>query len=339
MKKLLTLLLSLTMSFGAAALIGGCGDNVESSTAGESSVVEQAKQVKVFFTVKDQDSLTIANVKVTFTDENGDTVSATSDANGKFTLDLKEGEYSVDYDNEYETLGGYYLPETTRITVAEDLNSMDLLMVNNTPNGTLGREFALMVDANEITIPANTAYYYIVYRAVNLYADIEGEGAKVTYRETEYVADGAGEIFFALLGTNTNSAEILLIENTTETEQTYVVTVQAAPGSQTNPYVLSLDEDVTTKALVSGETVYYTYTATAAGTLTLTKMTERTHLSMTNVSNSLTANTAEDEDGVIELAVNVGDEIIIICSAIVTGDDAEAAIFHATFAALEIEEA
>ena len=335
MKKILMLILSCTMAFGTAALVGGCGKGDASGSAGESSVVEQAKDVSVTFTVKDQDALTIANVKVTFTDENDDTVSATSDANGQFTITLKEGEYSVSYDNDYETLGGYYLPETMKVTVEEAVTSMVLRMTNNTPNGTLGREFSLSVDENEIVIPANTSYYYIVYRAVNLYADIEGEGAKVTYRETEYVADESGKIAFALLGTSTNSAEILLIENTTATEQAYKVTVQAAPGSQTNPYALTLDEDITTKALVSGENVYYTYTATTAGTLQIAIKTEKSYVSMTNASNSLNANTKDDEDGIIELTVNEGDEIIIVCSALIMDDSTESASFHATFTAEE----
>lgn len=333
MKKLLTLLLSLTMSFGTAALLGACGGNGESNTAGESSVVEQAKDVSVAFTVKDQDELAIANVKVTFTDGNETTVSATSDENGQFIITLKEGEYSLDYDNDYETLGGYYLPETMKVTVEEAVTSMVLRMTNNTPNGTLGREFSLSVDENEIVIPANTSYYYIVYRAVNLYAEIEGEGAKATYRDTEYAADESGKIAFALLGTNTNSAEIILIENTTATEQTYTVTVQAAPGSQDNPYVLTLDEVITTKELVSGENVYYTYTAASAGVFTIEIKTDKTFVSMTNVSNSLNASTSddEDEDGIIELNVNEGDEIIITCSAIIMDDSKISASFIATF--------
>lgn len=335
MKKILMLILSCTMAFGTAALVGGCGKGDVSGSAGDSSVVEQAKEVSVTFTVKDQDKYAIAGVKVTFTDENEGTVSATSDAKGQFTLILKEGEYSVSYENDLETLGGYYLPETAGITVEETVTAMDLLMTNNTPNGTLDRGFPLSVDENEITIPANTSYYYIVYRAVNLYAEIEGEGAKVTYRETEYVADETGKIAFALLGTSTNSAEILLIENTTATEQTYKVTVQAAPGSQNNPYALVLGEDVTTKALVSGENVYYTYTATTAGTLQIAIKTEKSYVSMTNASNSLNANTKDDEDGVIGLTVNEGDEIIIVCSALIMDDSTESAIFHATFTAQE----
>ena len=331
MKKLLTLLLSLTMAFGTSALLGGCGDKSGSDTTPENSVVEQAKEVSVTFTVKDQDALTIAGVKVTFTDENEDTMSATSDENGQFTITLKAGEYSVSYENDVEVLGGYYLPETTGITVEETVTAMDLLMTNNTPNGTIDRPFALSVDENEATIPANTSYYYIVYRAVNLYAEIEGEGAKATYRDTEYVADETGKIGIALLGTNTNSAEILLIENTTATEQTYKITVQAAPGSQTNPYVLTLDEIITTKELISGENVYYTYTATSTGIFKLEIKTDKTQVSMVNVSNSLSASTNDDEDGIIELNVNEGDEVIITCFVNSMDDNKVSASFIATF--------
>lgn len=333
MKKLLTLLLSLTMAFGTAALVGGCGDKNGSDSTPESSVTEQAKEVSVTFTVKDQDALTVKNLKVTFTDENDDTMSATSDENGQFTITLKTGEYKLSYENDFETLGGYYLPETRVVTVEETVTAMDLLMTNNTPNGTMDRPFALSVDENEVTIPANTSYYYIVYRAVNLYAEIEGEGAKASYRDTEYAADATGKIGFALLGTNTNSAEIMMIENTAATEQVYKVTVQSAPGSQTNPYTLTLDEIITTKELISGENVYYTYIAASAGVFKIEIKADKTFVSMTNASNSVSVNT--NENTVIELNVKEGDEIIISCSVNVLDDSKVSASFIATLSVTE----
>ena len=124
-----------------------------------------------------------------------------------------------------------------------------------------------------------------------------------------------------------------MIENPTATEQTYTVTVQAAPGSQDNPYVLTLDEVITTKELVSGENVYYTYTVTSAGVFTIEIKTDKTFVSMTNVSNSLNASTSDDEDGIIELNVNEGDEIIITCSAIIMDDSKISASFIATLGA------
>lgn len=331
MKKIFMLILSLTMAFSAAAFVG-CGDNggTSESVAG-SSAEEQAKDVSVTFTVKDQDGLKIANVKVTFEPKNGATVSATSDENGAFTVTLKAGEYSVSYESDYATSGGYYLPETTGIVVKEGVGSMVLYMNNNTPNGTEGREFPLAFGENEITLPANTAYYYIIYRAVNLYAEIEGATAKATYREETYSADGEGKIQISLLGTSTNSVEVLLIENTSAEAQTYRVNIQSAPGSQGNPYTLVLDTELTTKPLVSGENEYYTYTATAAGTLTVTVKTDKSYVSMTNATNSVNASTGESEDGVINLTVAEGDEVIIVCSSETLDDGTESAVFIASF--------
>lgn len=332
MKKLLTFLLTLTMAFGAATMVA-CGGNNESSDTG-SSAVEQVKQTTVTFSVKDQDEIAVANLQVTFTDENEDTVSATSDENGCFTLTLKTGSYKLSYLNDYEILGGYYLPETYSLSITEYTTAVRLLMTNNTPNGTLDRGFPLSVGENEITIPANTGYYYIVYRAVNLYVSINSQNVSVAYKNTTYTADEDGNISVALLGTNTNSVETFLITNLTDSEQTVTVNVGSAPGTQSNPLALSLDKDVTTKSLAAKEDVYYTYTATAAGTLTISLKSENSYLSMTNVSNSVNVNTAddEDEDGIISLVLNEGDEVIIVCSHTLTGEETASVIFNATFA-------
>lgn len=332
MKKLLTFLLTLTMAFGAATMVA-CGGNGENSETG-SSVVEQAKYATVNFSVKDQDALAVANVQVTFTDENEQSVSATCDENGCFTLTLKTGSYSISYLNDYELLGGYYLPETKSVSITEYTTAMQLLMTNNTPNGTLDRAFSLSVGENEIIIPANTAYYYRVYRAVNLYVSINSQNVSLDYKGTAYTADEDGNISVALLGTNTNSVETFLITNLTDSEQTVNVNVGSAPGTQSNPLALSLDKDVTTKLLVAKEDLYYTYTATAAGTLTIELKSASSYVSMTNASNSINVNSAddEDEDGIVSLALEEGDEVIIIFGLTYTGEETASVIFNATFA-------
>lgn len=348
MKKLFMLLMGLTLAFGAAGLVA-CGDKENSNTpcsqhvdvdgdsvcdtCGEEIVAEE-KEVSVTFTVKDQYEERLANISVTF--KKGiydDPITAVSGADGTFTATLKTGTYKVSYDYDSETVG-YYLTDTAQITVSANTTALDLYMENTTPNGTAGRGFPLSVGENEITIGANSSYHYIVYRAVNLYLEIVGENVKLSYKGETYTAED-GRIFVPLLGTSTNSVETFIIENLAGEEQTFQVNVASAPGTQSNPLDLVLNEDVTTKVLVSREEVYYTYTATAAGTLTIAVKSGNSYLSMINVRNSLNTNTNDDNDGVISLEVSEGDEIVILCSVLLTADATGSVTFNATFTAAE----
>lgn len=354
MKKIWTLLFSLMMAFATAACVTACGDKSDSSSDSSSESSSSApctqhvdnnndlvcdvckeeipaptpEEITVTFTVKDLEENALAGITVSFYSENEDTVSATSGTNGTFTATLKAATYSVSYDYDVDTLG-YYLSNTTRITVAENTVALDLYLENRTPNGTDDRPFTLSVEENQITIPANTAYYYVVYRAVNLYAEIEGENVKVTYGSTEYTPDANGKISIRLLGASTNAVEKLLFANTSATEQTYVVKITSAPGTQGNPYALVLDADVTTPALADRVSVYYTYTATANGTLSITVKSENSYISMTNTTNSVNVNTEEGKT--ITLTLNVGDTVILDCSVSVSEDATASVVFNAVF--------
>lgn len=348
MKKIFMLLLSLTMVFGAATFATACDDGSESCTQHvdensdgvcdncDEAFTPEVKEVNVTFTVKDLEENTLSGVTVIFQSGNETPVTAVSGTDGTLSVTLKTGSYDVSYDYDVATVngvGGYYLSNTTSITVKESTTAMNLYLENTTPNGTENRPFALSVAEQTITLPANTSYYYVVYRAVNLYAEIEGENVKVTYGSNVYTPDAEGKISIQFLGSSTNSTEKLLFENTSATEQTYTVNITSAPGTQSNPYELVLDEDITTKALANRESVYYTYTATASGKLTITVKSENSYISMTNTSNSLNATT--EEGTTIELELNEGDVVSIDCSVSVLGSGTASVIFNATFTANE----
>lgn len=350
MKKLLMLLISFTVVCSAVALVA-CGDKGNSvpqtctqhvdedfdsicDDCGDEIVVEE-KEVIVTFTVKDQDEIKLANISVTLKKGKYEqSITVISGADGTFTATLTTGEYNVSYDYDIEVVGGYYQTNTSKITVGANTTALDLYLTNTTPNGTVGREFPLSVGENEITLGANVSNHYIVYRAVNLYLEIVGENVKLVYEGETHLPEN-GKIFVPLLGTSTNSAETLSIINLAGEEQTLIVNVTSAPGTQSNPVQLTLGEDVTTKVLAAKEDVYYTYTATAAGLLTIAVKSENSYLSITNVRNSISTNTGDDEDGIISLEVSEGDEISIVCSLLVTGEETGSVIFNATFTAAE----
>ncbi|MBQ9070148.1 MAG: hypothetical protein IJY23_02195 [Clostridia bacterium] len=282
----------------------------------EEIIFEEDVEVTVELNIKDTDGLPLCGVKAIFTDEDGNIViSGESDADGKASATLYVGRHSVTYDYDSASLG-YYLSETTSVQVAKDTTTLELYLMDNNPDGTAEKPYAISADDESITIGANTSYYYIIYRAVDVSFELSGEGVKVTYGENVYTPDGDGKIKFALLGEDTNSVASLLIENTTAAEKTYSVKVESVPGSYGNPFVIeSVGATVTTATITSDDIVYYSYTASADGTFTVTLTSEKSSISMTNARNSQNANTSsEAETQTISLTVKEGDVILIDCS-------------------------
>jgi len=335
MKKILLLILSAALFVCTAALLTSCGgDNppppvctehedtdgdFACDVCGELVMPEKQDPITadITFTVKDQDGATVKGITVTVTAKaqgsSTPTVTKVSGDGGVFSATLEVGEYSVSYDYDVETVGGYYLSDTTSITVAENTTALDLLLENTTPNGTESRPYAFSVGENEITIPAGASHYYVVYRAIDLYAYITATDIKVSYNEVEYIPDADSLISIKLLGTNTNSVEKLLITNTSAEDKTYNVSISSALGTSGNPIELgTLDIEYTTAQITNEDIVYYSFTANEAGTFTLLLSTEDASASMINTRNSVSVNTDNDAtEGAITLTLEAGDEVLI----------------------------
>lgn len=338
MKKLLPIILCLALLVSVMALVTSCGPTTPEPCEEHTDLdgnrvcdvcrellLDLPKDVTISFTVEDQDGVAVPGVEVTFTSTADTTkkVTATGDTEGKLTATLTEGTYRVSYEYDVDAIG-YYLTDTSSITVEESTTELTLKLINNNPNGTEDRPYVLSVGENSITIPANTSYYYAVYRAVDLIASISGDGIKVTYRDTEYTT-ADGDISFDLLGEDTNSVEFILIENTSNAELTAAATVESVPGSSGNPFVIEAEGEVSKEGITKSDIIYYTYTATAAGELKITVTSENSYAAMINSRNSVATNTADADSNTITLTVEAGDEIIIDCA--VTKDSTTTLIF------------
>lgn len=275
-------------------------------------VPEEKTEVAVSFSVTDQDGAAVPGVKVIFTNKKGGTpVEATADDLGKLSATLEIGGYSVVYDYDVDAIG-YYLSETTSITVANDTTAIELKMKNNNPNGTESRPYVISVGENSLTIPAGTTYHYTVYRAVDLLLDAKSDAIKITYAGATLMPEN-GNVHVELLGDNTNAVENFTIENTSASELTFEVELYSRPGTIGNPLVIeAVGETVTAEGLIKGDMTYYTYTATESGTLTVTLESPSCYLAATNTRNSVSDNTLESS--VITLEVQAGDVINIDCS-------------------------
>lgn len=350
MKKIFSLLLCIAFLASCACVLASCGgeddppvdppctEHVDADgdylcdDCGAAVLPTLPSQVDLTFTVKDDEGDLISGVTVILTHSEDSAYNVTtvaSGADGKITAKVYTGTYSVSYDYDTEAIG-YYWGDTNSITVNSDTAALDLFLVDNNPDGSSDKPFALSVDTNTLSMPASTSYNYIIYRAVNLFFDASGAaGIKVTYNSTEYTADADGRIYFPLLGTDTNSVEQLLIENTTTAAVDFTVNIASAPGSQGNPLVIeTVGEAITTAPLGDDDIVYYSYTATLTGVFTVTIGTDGAYVSMLNTRNSLSVNSANDSsDGVLVLEVNEGDVIIIDLSGTATGDETATVTF------------
>ena len=291
--------------------------------------------VNVTYTLVDQDGAPIPGVKVSFFKGSATTpaYTGTSSADGKLTVEMMTGAYSIDY-----VYDGFYQALTRTVTVIESNTNVQLLFNNTTPNGTTSRPYPLTAgESNEYTLAVGEQSYFIVYRAINLLVDITGENIKVTYGETIYESDENGKINFELVGEDTNSTALLLIENTGAAAAGVAVSINSRPGTQGNPIVIeSLDAPVTAAALTKESMVYYRYIATETGALTLTATGAGAYASMQNARNSIVVSTNEADGNVITLNVEAGDEILINISMLLDGVTADVS-FTLAMAALPEE--
>ena len=337
MKKIIALLLALTLVFSCGLLMTSCGDSTdepctEHTDKDENGICDVCDEplikpeetpdpVNVTFTIKDQEGAVVPNVEITFTPRGAideeEAIAIVGDENGTLTASLIPGTYFLSAD--YDSSVGYYFLATTEIKVEKTTASLEILMENTTPNGTEGRPFPLSsVEGNELVIPAGATQYFVVYRAVNLIADITASGVTVTYGGTDYTPDADNKISFSFLGTDTNSVETVVITNTSGVDETVLVEITSVPGTLGNPFEITELGGEISKNVAAKSTVYFSYVATEAGTITLTVTSDATSAAMQN--GSIQVSTTGEGSDVISIDVAAGDEVIIDASTSVSED-------------------
>jgi hypothetical protein len=321
------ILLSLALVISSLMLMTSCGggeepctEHVDSDDNGmcdncNADILPNAPvEANVTITVKDQDGARVSGITLTLTESgaiNGEgKITATSGADGTAVLKLKSGvNYLVSADYNVDEVG-YYALTTTKITVESTTTAIDVLMENRNPNGTESRPYNLSVAENDLTVPAGETVHYILYRAFNLMATVQAADIKIEYEDTVYTPDANGLITFPFIGADTNYVASIKITSTGTSDAEVSFVIESFPGTLGNPFeITSLGETVTNTDVEKGESVYYSYKATAAGTLTLTVESSDTHASMQN--NSYQTSTTEADSMTISLDVAVGDEVMI----------------------------
>ncbi len=118
-------------------------------------------------------------------------------------------------------------------------------------------------------VQANHLVYYNIYRVSDTTLTIADPDAYVVYKNKTYKAVGGVVTVPGLYCSSTNLPVMLAIGNLGGGDKNFHVTMSYPIGHLMNPYQLTLGSVTTFSAKDNSQGVYYTYTATKAGTLTL----------------------------------------------------------------------
>lgn len=142
-------------------------------------------------------------------------------------------------------------------------------ILNPEGSGTEEDPFIMAGTEFEAKVPAEGLVYYQMYKVNRMILSIEDEDAYVIYDDKEYKAE-SGVVTVSLVTPDTYTPATFAIGNTSKEEKTFKVTLAFPQGSQGNPFTMELGDFNASVAAGNDQGVYYTYTATETGLLTVT---------------------------------------------------------------------
>ena len=121
----------------------------------------------------------------------------------------------------------------------------------------------------DASVQPNHLVYYALYRVTDTTLTIFDPDAYVVYKNKTYKAVGGVVTVPNLYSSSTNVPVKLAIGNLGNSNKTFHATLSYPAGHQMNPYQLNMGSNSTYSAKDNNQGVYYTYTASKAGTLTI----------------------------------------------------------------------
>ena len=341
-KKFLAVALSLCLIGGGVSSLGAC-EKEEPQTP--PPVVPQT----VDFTVSVKTDKGVALSGVKFAVWANLDVSKVGDIEtndeGKATVSVVAGEYDVELNS--DTLPEGYIPKTdgfkSRWEKTSDSNEeltcfyvwtvdideaqeFKIEVENLTPDGSEEKPYFFPVEENyeaSVTLPANATVYYDSRNSDGASLYLQTQGVEVIYNGTTYTYDmQKGYLEVPLAETDTYSYVKFALVNKTDAELTVNAILQVPEGSLKNPIVLTTLGEVTVEVKGTGQ-IYYQWTASEAGTFTVTSNSQDSYISVTKTNKTqVSSETVINREGqdqtlktTIEIAVNAGDVISIEASA------------------------
>ena len=334
--KLVRILLILALAVSLLAVTACDKDTPADTSEDTTAAVEEgtteapteapAAKVEVTLTVKDQDGNAMPEAVLTIlpASEEGESATLTADNEGTVTVTLPEGEYTVRFD----VLPEYVLGIDTKITVKAGMEPVALEVIDNTPNGSEERPFVINEDSLTVTVPAGETYHFTLFGGYNRTLHVTDVGAEILFRDQTYAPDENGSIAVRIVTDSPRDHAYVALTNKSGDTREITLTLVSDPGAMDNPIVIeTLGEAITANVPQDGM-VYYRWTATAAGKLTVTSADPINNISLNNLANSKVTDFTNGAESVT-LEVAEGDTITIVVSVI--GGDKQAETNPVTF--------
>ena len=285
-----------------------------------------AQKVQVSLTVKDQDGNPMAEAVVTILPANGEGESATltADNEGKLSVSLPEGEYTVRFD----VLPEYVLGIDTTLTVTAGMEPVTLEVTDNTPNGSEERPFVVSDDSLTVQIPAGTTYHFTLFGANNRTLTYTNTDVILTYKDETYQPNADGLVELRMSTDSPRDPSFFALTNNGGAETEVALQILSDPGAMDNPIVIETLGEAIVAAVPQDGMVYYKWTATATGIFTVSSADAINNISINNLTTSRVSEYSAGAESV-RLEVSEGDEITVVVSVI--GGDKQAEFQNVTF--------
>ena len=299
MKRFLMLALAVMLAL-ALYSCGGCQSHVDEDGDSVCDNCDEYITINVSFNVKYDTGKTFEGGKLLL--ERGEkTIEVVIDANGNGNADVPAGLYYVSFD-------GPYVADVPGIKIDASTTTINLTVIDNTPDGTKAKPFFISEKENQITLAPGEEIFYKCHASSAKYITVYNEYVAIGYDgETYLPEDGCAQVLFnAVSG---GFAEFS-IKNNSKKEITTTLYFEAPLGSAENP--IELTENSIESTLNPDSTVYYTLVAEKDGQLVLTVGTEGVSASLTKILEGNVPVKAEtNENGVATMDVLAGDLIKI----------------------------
>lgn len=322
----LLLLVALSVIALAACDKGNPADTTAQDTAAPTEAPTEAptqpavEKVSVTLTVKDQEGNPMPETVLTILPENegGESATLTANEEGTVTVSLPAGNYTVRFD----ILPEYVLGIDAPLTVTAGMEPVVLEVTDNTPNGSTERPFVINEDTITLTVPAGVTYNFTLFGGYNRTLTVKDAGVEVIYKDETIAPDANGEIAVRIVTDSPRDHAYFALTNKSGDTREITVTIVSDPGAMDNPIVIeTLGEAITANVPQDGM-VYYKWTATAAGTVTVTSADTINNISINNLTTSQVSDFSAGGE-TVSLTVSQGDEITVVVSVIGGDNQAE----------------
>ncbi len=188
------------------------------------------------------------------------------------------------------------------------------------PKGSVENPIAIGgITEFDVELEAGQTLYYNILKVSGMLLTVTEKGVSVTYENTTYTA-GDEKVSFLVTLPDTYTGADVSFKNNTDKKLSFKVVFEHIKGTSGDPFELDLGEFITDVEEGNESGVYYTYTATKKGKLTLKQISVSGGVNADCILYNLNTYAqrsivSDGEDDAVTISVNEGDVVqIVICT-------------------------